>query len=237
VPASVHGGVNDVLLTALALALHAPGGTLVDLEGHGREEAVAAADLSRTVGWFTTQFPVRLDLEGIDVAEALRGGPAAGRALRRVKETLRAVPDNGIGYGILRYLDPHARARLAACPQARVGFNYLGRFASADRWGLAPERPGIPGRHPHAPAPHVLHVLAITRDTAAGPELGVTWSWPDGPLTEPEVRAVADTWFAALRALTRHALGQGTEVRTPSDLPLVSVTQHEIDEFTDHLRA
>ncbi|WP_166659120.1 non-ribosomal peptide synthetase [Labedaea rhizosphaerae] len=242
VPASVHGGVNDVLLAAFALAARRRGigsaaGVLVDLEGHGREEAVAAADLSRTVGWFTTQFPVRLDVGGIDVEEALRGGPAAGRALVRVKEQLRAVPDNGIGFGILRYLDPAARPRLAELPTPQLGFNYLGRFAAADGWGLAPEPAGIGALPPQAPVPHVLHLLAITRDTPAGPELGATWSWPDGLLSEHEVRAFADTWFAALRALTRHARGLDAGVRTPSDLPLVSVTQHEIDEFTDHLRA
>jgi non-ribosomal peptide synthase protein (TIGR01720 family) len=228
VPASVHGGINDVLLTALALAVGRS--ALVDLEGHGREEAVGAADLSRTVGWFTTQFPVRLDLGGIDVAEALRGGPAAGRALVRVKERLRALPDNGIGFGILRYLDP-AGSRLKDQPSPQIGFNYLGRFA--DQWGV----PGIQALPPNAPVPHVLHLLAVTRDTPSGPELGVTWSWPDGVLSEHEVRRIADAWFAALRALTRHAEARDTGIRTPSDLPLVSVTQHEIDEFTHHLRA
>jgi non-ribosomal peptide synthase protein (TIGR01720 family) len=147
------------------------------------------------------------------------------------------VPDNGIGFGILRYLDPAAGSRLAELPAPQLGFNYLGRFAAAERWGLAPEPAGIRALPPQAPVPHVLHLLAITRDTPAGPELGATWSWPDGLLSEHEVRAFADTWFAALRALTRHARELDAGVRTPSDLPLVSVTQHEIDEFTDHLRA
>ncbi len=80
--------------------------TLVDLEGHGREEQVVpGADLSRTVGWFTTIFPVRLDLSAIDLDDAFAGGPAAGAAVKAVKEQLLAIPDHGIGYGLLRYLN------------------------------------------------------------------------------------------------------------------------------------
>ncbi|MFD6104786.1 amino acid adenylation domain-containing protein, partial [Nocardia salmonicida] len=118
VPALFHGGVNDGLLTALALAAAkwrstrtGPGALgngrradstgdalLVRLEGHGREEEVApGADLSRTVGWFTAIFPVRLDLAGIDIDAALAGGPALGQAVKAVKEQLLSVPDKGIG--------------------------------------------------------------------------------------------------------------------------------------------
>src|SRR5262249_10352307 len=80
------------------------GGVVVDVEGHGREEVWSDMDLSRTVGWFTSLYPVRLDVGGLDVEEALGGGAALGRALKRIKEQLRAVPGNGLGYGLLRYL-------------------------------------------------------------------------------------------------------------------------------------
>ena len=79
---------------------------LLDLEGHGREEIFADVDLSRTVGWFTSLFPVRLDPGALDLDEALAGGAALGRALKLIKEQLRALPDNGLGYGLLRYLNP-----------------------------------------------------------------------------------------------------------------------------------
>src|SRR5262249_420702 len=81
------------------------GGVVVDVEGHGREEVWPDIDLSRTVGWFTSLYPVRLDVGGVDVEEALGGGAALGRALKRIKEQLRAVPGNGLGYGLLRYLN------------------------------------------------------------------------------------------------------------------------------------
>ena len=122
VPAAFHGGINDVLLTALCLAIarwcgrRGRGGgsaVLLDLEGHGREEIFADVELSRTVGWFTSLLPVRLDPGLLDLDEALAGGPALGRALKLIKEQLRALPDHGLGYGLLRYLN---RAdRLAAC--------------------------------------------------------------------------------------------------------------------------
>ncbi|MGW1667005.1 condensation domain-containing protein, partial [Streptomyces microflavus] len=138
VPAVFRGGVDDALLAGLALALArwrqsrgetgAGSSTLVRLEGHGREEhVVPGADLTGTLGWFTAMFPVRLDLAGIDVADAFAGGPAAGRAIKAVKEQLRAIPDNGIGYGLLRRLNPQTASALAGLREPRIGFNYLGR--------------------------------------------------------------------------------------------------------------
>ena len=92
---------------------------------------VPGADLARTVGWFTTLYPVRVDLGAIDVDDALAGGADAGRALKAVKEYVRAIPDHGIGFGMLRYLsgesDPLGRFR---SPQ--ISFNYLGRISSSD---------------------------------------------------------------------------------------------------------
>ena len=149
VPAAFHGGINDVLLTGLVLAVAdwcrrrergAGTAVLLDLEGHGREEIFADVDLSRTVGWFTSLFPVRLDPGGLDLDEALAGGPALGRALKAIKEQLRAVPDNGLGYGLLRYLNPQTGAQLGGLAAPQIGFNYLGRLAApAADWAAAPE--------------------------------------------------------------------------------------------------
>ncbi|MET9611076.1 amino acid adenylation domain-containing protein, partial [Streptomyces sp. NPDC006512] len=126
VAARYRATVNDVLLTGFALAVaawrgDAGGEVLVDVEGHGREAVVEGVDLSRTVGWFTSMFPVRLD--------AGSGGDL-GRALKAVKEQLHALPDHGIGFGLLRYsgVDPQAAAVLAGLAKPQIGFNYLGRF-------------------------------------------------------------------------------------------------------------
>ena len=114
VAAAFHGGINDVLLSALVIAVADWGrrrgcvggpAVLLDLEGHGREEIFADVELSRTVGWFTSLYPVRLDPGSLDLEEALAGGAALGRAVKVIKEQLRGLKDNGLGYGLLRYLN------------------------------------------------------------------------------------------------------------------------------------
>lgn len=92
-----HTEINDLLLTALVLAVRKWTGqerVAVNLEGHGREEIVQDVDLSRTIGWFTTAFPVVFDLDT----------DHEGDAIKQVKEQLRKIPNKGIGYGILKYL-------------------------------------------------------------------------------------------------------------------------------------
>src|SRR5262249_33207720 len=127
VPPVYHTQANDALLAALGRTLAGWTGddrVLVELEGHGREPVFAGVDLSRTVGWFTTLFPVALDL---------RGAHGPGEALVAAKERLRAVPGRGIGFGVLRWLspDPAVREGLAALPAAGVAFNYLGQLDAA----------------------------------------------------------------------------------------------------------
>jgi hypothetical protein len=120
VPGVYHTQINDVLLTALALSLRDwTGGErhVIALEGHGREELFEQLEVSRTVGWFTSVFPLGLDLGGTQ---------ELGRALQRIKEQLRAVPGRGLGYGILRYLG--GCAELSGDEPPQVGFNYLGQF-------------------------------------------------------------------------------------------------------------
>ncbi|MFE9203290.1 amino acid adenylation domain-containing protein [Micromonospora sp. NPDC007230] len=241
VPAAFHGRVNDVLLTALTLAVtrwrrrrgSQEAGLLVDLEGHGREELAAGLDLSRTVGWFTTMYPVRLDLGRLDLDEAFAGGAAAGRAVKRVKEQLRAVPDNGIGYGLLRYLNADTARQLADRPAAQIGFNYLGRFATADGgdtdWTVAADARALGGGADGAlPVPHAIEVNAVTRDHADGPRLSATFSWPQTLLGEADVRELADDWLAALDALIAHVATPGAGGHTPSDL-LLPLSQEEIE--------
>ncbi|AVT28964.1 non-ribosomal peptide synthetase [Plantactinospora sp. BC1] len=245
IPAAFSAGVNDVLLTALALALAdwrrrrgtgAPGPALVALEGHGREEQLAdGVDLSRTLGWFTSIFPVRLDTGPIDLDEALAGGDDAGRALKRIKEGLRAIPDHGLGYGLLRHLNPETAAVLAGLPQPQISFNYLGRFgveSSPDGcWIALPGLGLLAGGFDAAMpvAPYTLEVNAFTEDRPDGPGLGVTWAWPAALLSEEDVAELAQGWFAALEALVRHAARPGAGGPSPSDFPLLTLRQEEVD--------
>ncbi|WP_221351115.1 non-ribosomal peptide synthetase [Streptomyces beigongshangae] len=243
VPSVFRGEVMDGLLAALALALvarrQARGETessvLVRLEGHGREESVVpGADLSRTLGWFTTVYPIRLDLAGVDVAGALTGGPAAGRAVMLAKQRLRTVPDRGIGFGLLRHLNDGTAAVLEECSTAQVGFNYLGRFALADAGAWS--RVDVPllrqldaGQDPKMPAPAELDINASVMETDQGPRLQAVFTAPPGVLARHEVQELADLWRTALDGLARHALTPGASGLVPSDVGLVPVTQADLD--------
>ncbi|MEV4643175.1 amino acid adenylation domain-containing protein, partial [Actinoplanes sp. NPDC049548] len=226
IPAAVHAGVEDVLLTGLAAAVHGrrPGAFLVDVEGHGRSSAL---DLSRTVGWFTSSHPVRLDAGPWDPANA-------GTALKRVKEQLRAVPGDGLGHGLLRYANPQARSELTGQPEAQVGFTYLGRFPGGAA-GDAPSREepwqvalqGIGDPDARLAAQHRLELIVVVHDEPGGPRLTLTATWPDGALTEGDARTLLEAWAGALSALaTSDASGH-----TPSDFPLVAVSQAEVEGF------
>ncbi|WP_405887415.1 non-ribosomal peptide synthase/polyketide synthase [Streptomyces sp. NBC_01136] len=244
VPAAFRGGVNDGLLTALALAVakwrrgrgvEEPS-TLVKLEGHGREqEVVPGADLSSTVGWFTSMFPVRLDTAGFDLDEALAGGAAAGGVLKAVKEQLLAAPDKGLGYGLLRYLNDRTSAELAQYASGQIGFNYLGRFSTADMpahlrglgWTQVAELEAPPGAD--RPAMSTVDINALVVDTEEGVQLDAVIGFPTGVLNRAEVQELADLWCAALEGLARHVAGPDAGGFTPSDLSLVRASQQDIE--------
>nr|WP_267898529.1 non-ribosomal peptide synthetase [Actinomadura sp. WAC 06369] len=254
VPAAWNARANDVLLAGLALAVaqwrrHRPGGgrgtdVLIDLEGHGRDDVVPGADVSRTAGWFTSIHPVRLDAGPADWTQVRAGGPGVAAAVKKVKEQLRAVPD-AQQYGLLRYVDPdgEAAAELAAAPTAQIAFNYLGRVApgGAEDWALAPEEPPA-GEDPRMPMAHALEINAITRDLPDGPVLSATWTWPGELLDGADVRDLADAWFTALRGLVAHVTAAASADGaapvggfTPSDL-LVDLDQSEIDTLQNAWR-
>ncbi|TXS04579.1 amino acid adenylation domain-containing protein [Streptomyces sp. col6] len=217
-PAAYRAGVDEVLLAALALALRGWGlrgdALTVTMEGHGREHL----DLARTVGWFTSEYPVRVPASD-DVRETLRAA----------KEARRAVPDGGVGYGVLRHLDHEAAAELGAVPPPDVLLNYLGRFAplTADGWRL-PDHDAFSVTEPGAKA--LEQVLALNCFVHEGhePRLAVEWTAAGEVLGTDALAALQDAWASALDALAAHAL-HTTGGLTPSDLPLVALGQDAID--------
>ncbi|MQY03033.1 non-ribosomal peptide synthetase [Actinomadura macrotermitis] len=236
VPAAYHAGITDILLAGLVAAVGEwrgePGPVLVDLEGHGRRALEEGMDLSRTVGWFTSVHPVRIDLPAagrVDLAALRAGGAVADKVIKTVKEQLRAVPGDGLGYGLLR------ATGLAGRPVPQLAFNYLGRSA-----GGGPGAPGAPagwrpvgfgGGPGGLPAGHVLEAGGSVRDGADGPVLTVSLAWPDGLLAEPAVRELARTWVAMVRGLAGHAVSPEAGGHTPSDFPLLELGQREVEQF------
>ncbi|WP_439674075.1 amino acid adenylation domain-containing protein [Embleya sp. MST-111070] len=253
VPAVFRGGAEDGLLAALALALtrrrrtrgRNESSALVRMERHGREEhVIPGADLSGTIGWFTSSFPVRLDLAGIDVADAFAGGPAAGLAIKAVKEQLRAVPDNGIGYGLLRRLNQDTAGALAGEREPQIGFNYLGRASGTDipaelrGLGWAPDTTHpdlIAAPDADMPVLSALEIDVVATPTAAGDELTAHFAFPTGVLSREDVTELAEAWVEASTALARHAATPDAGGLTPTDAPLVEVRQEEIDDWEARL--
>ncbi|MEU5772166.1 amino acid adenylation domain-containing protein [Streptomyces venezuelae] len=240
VPEAFHAGVDDVLLTGLAAAVAEwaddgvpEGGFLVDVEGHGRVALSETMDLSRTVGWFTGTHPVRLDVGKPDFEDLREGGPDAGIAVKRVKEQVRAVPGDGLGHGLLRHLNPETAAGLAALPTARIGFTYLGRIPSgpADGGADAPvgdDRGPADGRFPVA---HPLELAGVVHDGPEGPRLTLTLDAPDRLLDETAARALVEAWAAMLTGLAAHVEEPTAGGHTPSDFPLVTLDQPQIDKL------
>ncbi|OPF82225.1 hypothetical protein VT50_0207645, partial [Streptomyces antioxidans] len=163
----------------------------------------SGADLSRTVGSFAHRHPVRLDTGTLDLAEIRLGGPAAGRAMKHIKEQLRAVPGGGLGYGLLRHLNPDTAAALAALPTPRLGFT-------------------APGDD-HSPPTHPLEVAARVE----GAELVLSLDWTQPLRTEPTARRLLEAWAEMLSGLAAHSGGG----HTPSDFPLMALDQAQIEEL------
>ncbi|RZE75610.1 condensation domain-containing protein, partial [Streptomyces albidoflavus] len=197
VPGRFRTQINDVLLAALARALREWTGrdqTAVNLEGHGREELFEDVDLTRTVGWFTSIYPVALALP-----EPGDGGAGEWTAtMRTVKRQLRAVPDRGVGYGALRYLT----GELAGDPDPRISFNYLGQFGGEQgESGLLSTAlpPAGPEHGLRQERNHLIDVVAAVD----GGRFTVTWYYSAAVHREATVAALAESFTAALRSACR----------------------------------
>ncbi|GGL39231.1 non-ribosomal peptide synthetase [Nocardia jinanensis] len=248
VPALYRTGAGEPLLAALALAVRNwrsrrgvdCATTRIRVHGGGRTESVLpGADLTRTVGSFTSAYPVALDLAAIDPRAALAAGPVTAALLRSVKEQLAAVPGRGVGFGLLRRQTPEIAAELDGTV-AQIGFDYLDRaFAGSPAgtgeasWLPAGELGGFDTEFDRdMPAEMVVDTGA-----AARPDGGITlsFSYATDILDEPAVRELADEWLAAVNAIARHTTDPAAGGLTPSDLPLVRVGQPELDTWrTDY---
>ncbi|MFE2940763.1 amino acid adenylation domain-containing protein, partial [Streptomyces sp. NPDC059255] len=235
VPAVYRSRTNEVLLAALARTLRAWTGrdrVAIDLEGHGREELFEDIDLTRTVGWFTSLYPV---------APQLPPGECWKDSVTAVKEQLRAVPDRGIGYGALRHLAAAGSPgeALRALPSPRISFNYHGQFdavrergdgdGQADNEGLyraeLPDAGGDRGGRERR-----SHLLDVVGGIEEG-RLTFAWTYSPGLHQEETVRILADRFAAELADFVAHCAEPGAGGCSPADFPLVTLTQDETDQL------
>nr|WP_239989593.1 MupA/Atu3671 family FMN-dependent luciferase-like monooxygenase [Corallococcus macrosporus] len=224
VPSAYRARVDEVLLTAVARAVSRWTGSRevrLELEGHGREALFDDVDLSRTVGWFTSTFP-------LEVALPEAGSP--GDALRALRDARRLLPVNGIGYGLLRYLRDDTAESLKAAPRAEVGFNYLGQLDAAargsERFALTEEASG-PWHGAGGQRPHRLEVNAVVSEG----RLKVTWVYGAQVHHRATIEAVAADFLASLRELMD---GRGTPDaarRTPGDFPLARLSSAALERL------
>jgi len=217
-------GPREFLLTAVAEALAEKANAtnavvMLDLEGHGREDLFDDVDLSRTVGWFTTLFPLVLEL------------PANDR-LRAVGAQLAALPNNGIGYGVLRYL--HGDELLRDVPQADVSFNYLGNIdkvaGSNSMFRPINEARGAE----HSSANERLHSLDINGIISDG-RLYLNFGFSSERFTTGSIAALAENVRKKLLALLKNSDSAVAGNPTPAGFPLATISQAELDTLlSDH---
>ncbi|AFJ59187.1 non-ribosomal peptide synthetase PvdL [Pseudomonas fluorescens A506] len=220
-PSAYRTQVNDLLLTALARVLCRWSGqasALIQLEGHGRETLFDDIDLTRSVGWFTSAYPLRLTPQA-----------EQGDSIKAIKEQLRGVPHKGLGYGVLRYLaDDLCKQSMAALPSAQITFNYLGQFDQsfgADALFHPLEETAGLAHDPDAPLPNELSIDS----QVYGGELVLRWTFSRERHDQQVIRDLAEAYLAELHSLIAHCLQDDAGGLTPSDFPLAHLTQVQLD--------
>ncbi|MDQ4125290.1 MAG: amino acid adenylation domain-containing protein, partial [Actinomycetota bacterium] len=195
-PVAFGTQIMDVFVTALTLAVQewkGSPGLLVNLEGHGRNEAFEGANLFATVGWFTSVYPFFNELDPGDLVRA---------SLERTKAGLAAIPNKGFGYGALRYLTPEGR-RLGDAPQPEIVFNYFGRIDSAyPDGGFVPTFGDTgPSVSPRMRRAHLVEVSAsVARD-----RLSMQWTYSRNRHDTATIERLAGLFDAHLAAIVAEA--------------------------------
>ncbi|MBR1143100.1 non-ribosomal peptide synthetase [Bradyrhizobium sp. AUGA SZCCT0431] len=222
-PSAYRTQVNDLLLASLVRAVSrwcGLEGLTIELEGHGREDIFPGTDISRTVGWFTTTFPVRLHGGSSDDASLIKS----------VKENLRAVPNRGLGYGVLRYLgSEEQRNALARLAEPQIVLNYLGRFdgsvGASSLFDFAPESSG-PSRSDAARLRGWLNITGQVREGCLLLSIG----YGRKRYRRETVERLAHMYETVLRELVTHCCS-GASGMTPSDVALSGLDQADLDRL------
>ncbi|MFK4473065.1 amino acid adenylation domain-containing protein/non-ribosomal peptide synthase protein (TIGR01720 family) [Paenibacillus sp. RC73] len=222
-----HTEINDLLLTAWSLALSVWSGqetVVFRLEGHGREHSVSDMDLTRTIGWFTSMFPVCIRVTDTH---------SLGVTIKSVKEQLRSIPHRGMSYGALRYCHPNEEVRselTTSEPQAL--FNYLGQFdqtntSGLDQW-LSFTRDAAQDHS--SPLNHGTSLLELNCSIVHG-QLHLFMKYSKRHYEETTITQLINTFISRLLSIIEHCSQANYEEFTPSDFQSVSLEQHSLDQI------
>jgi non-ribosomal peptide synthase protein (TIGR01720 family) len=219
--------INDILLTALGLSIQKWAGIdniPVNLEGHGREPIIPQLNINRTLGWFTSLYPVVLDMKKVkDISYGIRW----------IKETLRKIKNKGIAYGILKYLTPKKYLNgLSFTLQPEISFNYLGQF------GQENVKPGEPSFKisdvkignpisPQSERPYKLYITGMV----IGKQLRFSFSYNCNEYHKESIKDLADCYKSNLMEIITHCLEKEEKALTPSDLAYSEISLEELEEL------
>ncbi|MCY8701099.1 non-ribosomal peptide synthase/polyketide synthase [Bacillus spizizenii] len=219
--------INDLLLTSLGLAVHRWTGmeeVVVNLEGHGREPVIPDVDITRTVGWFTSQYPVVLKMEA---------GKELSQRIKTVKEGLRRVPNKGMNYSVIQYLSGRAEAdSLQLHPEIR--FNYLGQFDQDLQQHALQISPYSTGVSMNENQPRTA-VLDLNGMVAEG-KLSLSLSYSHKQYERSTMEQFARSLKKSLQEIIVHCVNQQQTSLTPSDVLLKDIKIDELEELLDQTR-
>ncbi|MDF3255355.1 non-ribosomal peptide synthetase [Bacillus velezensis] len=219
-----HTDTQDILLTAAALALRdwTGGGRLrIAMEGHGREHIMPELDISRTVGWFTSMYPVLIDLN--------TAGAELGTAVKTVKDTLGRIPDKGIGYGILKYMTPSEQKTIRFRQAPEISFNYLGQFNDTEdqhTFSLS----GLASGHDITPTWQREQAVEMSA-MAAQHKLHFSLSYPPSRFRKETMEQLLQTLQQYLRDIMAHCTGKEEAEKTVSDFSSKTLTSDDLDSI------
>ncbi|WPF77229.1 non-ribosomal peptide synthetase [Bacillus velezensis] len=219
-----HTDTQDILLTAAALALRdwTGGGRLrIAMEGHGREHIMPELDISRTVGWFTSMYPVLIDLN--------TAGAELGTAVKTVKDTLGRIPDKGIGYGILKYMTPPEQKTIRFRQAPEISFNYLGQFNDTEdqhTFSLS----GLASGHDITPTWQREQAVEMSA-MAVQNKLHFSLSYPPSRFRNETMEQLLQTLQQYLRDIMAHCTGKEEAEKTVSDFSSKTLTSDDLDSI------
>lgn len=227
-----RASASEVMISSLGRVLRKWSGkaaVLVDIEGHGREEGVVTGvNLTRTVGWFTSIYPFKL--------ESMGAGESPRAELRRVKENLRQVPRSGLGYGLLKYKSRNqaVREHMRAIPSAQVSFNYLGQldamFSANKGFKLTTERHGAT----IGPAEERNYFVEV-RALVLNQKLCFEWTYSSNLHSRKTVQSLAQNLVNEIRAVINEDGSPESLTYRAEDFVESGLSQSDLDALISQL--